>query len=102
MATPELSTLASLVGTAGLVDTLNGSTVYTVFAPTNDAFAALPTCLVSYLVANPTVLRNVLLYHTLPGSLFSSNIPAGAVVVTPAYAQDGTRFFPPLPFSQLD
>lgn len=40
---PDLSTLASLVEAAGLADTLSNEGPFTVFAPTNDAFAALPT-----------------------------------------------------------
>ncbi|MBC6956828.1 MAG: fasciclin domain-containing protein [Chloroflexi bacterium] len=65
---PDLSTLASLVEAAGLADTLSNEGPFTVFAPTNDAFAALPDFVVEYLTSNPEVLTSVLTYHVVPGA----------------------------------
>ncbi len=70
---PDFSTLVSLVQAAGLVDTLNGEGPFTVFAPTNDAFAALPETVISYLGANPDVLTAVLTYHVLPGQVMAAD-----------------------------
>jgi len=66
---PDFSTLVELVTAAGLVDTLNGEGPFTVFAPTNDAFAALPEAVIAYLGANPDVLTAVLTYHVLPAAV---------------------------------
>jgi phosphate binding protein len=73
---PDFSTLVSLVQAAGLVDTLNGEGPFTVFAPTNDAFAALPAAVVSYLGANPDVLTAVLTYHVVPGAVMAADAMA--------------------------
>ncbi|HEX5982846.1 MAG TPA: fasciclin domain-containing protein [Solirubrobacterales bacterium] len=74
---PQFSTLVSLVKKAGLVGTLSGKTNYTVFAPTNAAFAKVPKKTLNGLAANKAKLRKVLLYHVLPGK-----VPAGKVVKT--------------------
>ncbi|MGJ3239996.1 MAG: phosphate ABC transporter substrate-binding protein PstS family protein [Anaerolineae bacterium] len=75
----DFSTLVSLVDAAGLVETLSGEGPFTVFAPTNDAFAALPTVLVDYLVANPDVLAQVLTYHVVEGTVLSTDLTEGDV-----------------------
>ncbi len=75
----NFSTLVSLVEAAGLVDTLNGEGPFTVFAPTNDAFAALPPLLVEYLVANPDALAQVLTYHVVPAAVMSADVATGSV-----------------------
>lgn len=64
-----LSTLVAAVKAAGLVDTLNGEGPFTVFAPTNDAFAALPAGTVATLLLpeNKEKLQKILSYHVLPG-----------------------------------
>lgn len=64
-----LSTLVAAVKAAGLVDTLNGEGPFTVFAPTNDAFAALPAGTVDTLLLpeNKEKLQKILSYHVLPG-----------------------------------
>ncbi|XP_037789433.1 transforming growth factor-beta-induced protein ig-h3-like [Penaeus monodon] len=67
-------TLVDLVVKAGLADTVSNSGPFTVFAPTDEAFAALEPQLVNYLLENPEVLKNVLLYHVLPGQVFSSSL----------------------------
>ncbi|MBK9121977.1 MAG: phosphate ABC transporter substrate-binding protein PstS family protein [Chloroflexi bacterium] len=70
---PDLSTLVSLVEAAGLVETLSGEGPFTVFAPTNDAFAALPDFVVEYVTSNPEVLTAVLTYHVVAGAAVSSD-----------------------------
>jgi uncharacterized surface protein with fasciclin (FAS1) repeats len=63
----DLSTLVSALSDAGLVTTLEGPGPFTVFAPTNKAFAAIPSGILNYLLANPKVLEQVLLYHVVSG-----------------------------------
>ena len=64
------TTLVTAVKAAGLVDTLNGPGPFTVFAPTNQAFAMLPAGTVENLVKpeNKTTLTRILTYHVVPGS----------------------------------
>jgi uncharacterized surface protein with fasciclin (FAS1) repeats len=69
VATPELSTLVSLVVAADLAGALSGKGPLTVYAPTNDAFAKVPGALVDLLAANPPLLTSVLTYHVSPGTL---------------------------------
>src|SRR5215467_9345022 len=64
-ASKQFSTLVSLVEKAGLAGTLSGKTNYTVFAPTNAAFAKVPKKTLSMLLANKALLKKVLLYHVL-------------------------------------
>ena len=67
-ATPDLSTLYTLVSLAGLGEALSGTAHLTVYAPTNAAFEKLPTALVALLTADPTgLLTMVLTYHVSPG-----------------------------------
>lgn len=61
----QFTTLVNLVQKAGLVDTLKSKGPFTVFAPTDAAFAKLPQSLVSQLLSNPDQLKTVLLYHVL-------------------------------------
>jgi uncharacterized surface protein with fasciclin (FAS1) repeats len=62
-----LTTFVAAVEAAGLTQTLESAGPYTVFAPTNDAFAALPQGTLDELLANPTELANILLYHVVSG-----------------------------------
>ena len=62
---PDFSTLVSALTAANLVTTLQGKGPFTVFAPTNEAFAKVPAPLLNYLIANPKVLSQVLLYHVV-------------------------------------
>jgi phosphate binding protein len=75
----DFSTLVSLVQAAGLVDALSGEGPFTVFAPTNDAFAALPQPVVDYLLANTDLLTQVLTYHVVEGAVMSADVATGAV-----------------------
>jgi uncharacterized surface protein with fasciclin (FAS1) repeats len=79
--TPQLSTLVAAIKAAGLVHTLEGSGPFTVFAPTNSAFAALPKGTLKKLLepANKGELASILTYHVVPGALKSSQIQPGAV-----------------------
>jgi uncharacterized surface protein with fasciclin (FAS1) repeats len=70
----QFSTLVSLVKKAGLVGTLSGKTDYTVFAPTNAAFAKVPKKTLNMLLENKSMLRKVLLYHVLPGKVPASKV----------------------------
>jgi transforming growth factor-beta-induced protein len=65
--------LTGAVTSAGLVETLSGDTKYTVFAPTDAAFAKLSA------VPTGDALKNVLLYHVVPGSVLSTDLKAGSV-----------------------
>jgi uncharacterized surface protein with fasciclin (FAS1) repeats len=73
-ATPQLSTLSRLVDEAGLTETLKGPGPYTVFAPTDDAFKALPQKTRDALAADKTLLKSVLSYHVVPGKLVAADV----------------------------
>ena len=64
---PVLSTLVTAVSEAGLVDTLNGEGPFTIFAPTNDAFAAIPEADLNAILADPELLTSILTYHVVAG-----------------------------------
>lgn len=68
LATPELSTLAFAVQEAGLVDVLNGPGPFTVFAPLNTAFEAVPGDILSAILASNDLLTAVLTYHVSAGT----------------------------------
>ena len=74
---PELSTLNSLVQKAGLADTLKAAGPYTVFAPTNDAFKAVPAKTLDELGKDPARLKEVLSYHVLPAKMTSAEVKNG-------------------------
>jgi uncharacterized surface protein with fasciclin (FAS1) repeats len=66
---PAFSTLVSALTAADLVTTLQGPGPFTVFAPTNDAFAKVPAPILNLLLSDVEALRNVLLYHVAPRRL---------------------------------
>ena len=76
---PIHTTLVAAVKSAGLVDTLNSTGPFTVFAPTNDAFAKLPAGTVDTLVKpeNKATLTKILTYHVVPGRISAKDIAAG-------------------------
>ena len=76
-ATPELSTLSSLISKANLTHTLNGTGSFTMFAPSNEAFKAVPAKTMDELVANPARLTEVLTYHVLAAKAMSQDVKAG-------------------------
>ncbi|KAH3807841.1 transforming growth factor-beta-induced protein ig-h3-like [Dreissena polymorpha] len=77
---PELATqlgateLVKLVTQAGLADTLSSKGPFTVFGPTNDAFAKLPKSVLDLLMKNKQLLIEVLKYHVVSGSVYSSQL----------------------------
>ncbi|MCH7414506.1 fasciclin domain-containing protein [Belliella sp. R4-6] len=81
---PDHTTLVAAVSAAGLVETLNGGGPFTVFAPTNAAFAALPAGAVDDLLKaeNKEKLTGVLTYHVVSGNVKSSDLSDGQVVTT--------------------
>ncbi|MBP6882228.1 MAG: fasciclin domain-containing protein [Candidatus Levybacteria bacterium] len=78
------TTLVAAVKAAGLVETLKGTGPFTVFAPTNEAFAKLPAGTVDTLVmpANKAKLTSILTYHVVPGVYRSSDITEGMTLKT--------------------
>jgi uncharacterized surface protein with fasciclin (FAS1) repeats len=73
-ATGQFKTLATLLTKAGLVKTLQRPGPYTVFAPTDAAFAKVPKSTVNALLADKAKLRAVLLYHVVPGKVTSADV----------------------------
>ena len=78
------TTLVAAVKAAGLVDTLEGKGPFTVFAPTNAAFAKLPAGTVDTLVKpeNKATLTKILTYHVVPGKLEASDLTDGKKLKT--------------------
>lgn len=70
----NFTTLVAAVEAAGLTDVLNGDGPFTVFAPTDAAFAAVPEVLLNYLLANPDQLARVLTYHVVAGAVRSADV----------------------------
>jgi uncharacterized surface protein with fasciclin (FAS1) repeats len=70
----SFSTLVGALESAGLVETLQGPGPFTVFAPTNDAFAALPATALSKVTGDANLLTDVLTYHVVPGSFLSGDV----------------------------
>jgi transforming growth factor-beta-induced protein len=70
----RFTTLVAAVEAAGLVDTLKSEGPFTVFAPTDEAFAALPDGTVEGLLADIPALTNVLLYHVVPGKVLAADV----------------------------
>lgn len=76
------TTLVAAVEAAGLVDTLKGEGPFTVFAPTDDAFAALPEGTVEGLLADPEALAAILTYHVVAGKVMSTDLSDGMTAAT--------------------
>jgi uncharacterized surface protein with fasciclin (FAS1) repeats len=74
----QFKTLVTAVKAAGLVDTLKGPGPFTVFAPTDAAFAKLPPGTVDSLLKDPARLRAILTYHVLPGKVMAADVKTGA------------------------
>jgi uncharacterized surface protein with fasciclin (FAS1) repeats len=77
--TPQLSTLSKLVADAGLADTLRGTGPFTVFAPTDEAFKAVPAKTMEDLAKDKERLKAVLTYHVLPGKVMAADVKPGNV-----------------------
>lgn len=70
----RFTTLVAAVQAAGLVDTLKSDGPFTVFAPTDEAFAALPAGTVEALLKDIPALTNILLYHVVPGKVMAADV----------------------------
>ncbi len=77
----SFTTLAAALEAAGLVETLQGDGPFTVFAPTDEAFAALPEGLLEALLLpeNVEILKAILTYHVVSGAVYAADVTAGDV-----------------------
>lgn len=83
----SFTTLLAAAEAAGLVETLTGEGPFTVFAPTDEAFAALPEGTVEGLLADIPTLTAILTYHVVPGAVLSTDLSDG---MTPATVNGAT------------
>ncbi len=79
VAAGSFKTLVTAVQAAGLVDTLKGPGPFTVFAPTDEAFAKIPKADLDALLADKDKLTAVLTYHVVPGKVMAADVKAGKV-----------------------
>jgi uncharacterized surface protein with fasciclin (FAS1) repeats len=82
VAADGFETLVTAVEAAGLVETLKGDGPFTVFAPTDEAFAALPEGTLEGLLEDTDALTAVLTYHVVPGAVMSSDLSDGMTAET--------------------
>lgn len=75
----NFKTLVTALQAAGLVDTLKGTGPFTVFAPTDAAFAKIPKAQLDALLADKAKLTAVLTYHVVPGAVMSKDVKAGMI-----------------------
>ena len=76
----NFKTLAAALGAADLVPTLKGKGPFTVFAPTDEAFAKIPKADLDALLKDKAKLKAVLTYHVVPGKVMSKDLKAGRVM----------------------
>lgn len=79
MAAGNFKTLATALQAAGLIDTLEGKGPFTVFAPTDEAFAKIPKAQLDALLADKAKLTAVLTYHVVPAKVMAKDVKAGKV-----------------------
>lgn len=79
VAAGSFKTLVTAVKAAGLVETLKSAGPFTVFAPTDEAFAKLPAGTLEKLLANPAELKKVLTYHVVSGKVMAADVKPGKV-----------------------
>jgi len=79
VAAGSFKTLATALGAAGLVDTLKGKGPFTVFAPTDEAFAKIPKADLEALLKDKAKLTAVLTYHVVAGKVMAADVKAGKV-----------------------
>ena len=79
VAAGSFKTLVTALQAAGLVDTLKGKGPFTVFAPTDEAFAKVPKADLDKLLADKAKLTAVLTYHVVPGKVMAKDVKAGKV-----------------------
>jgi len=82
VANGSFTTLVAAVQAAGLVDVLKGEGPFTVFAPTDAAFAALPAGTVEALLNDIPTLTGILTYHVIPGAVMASDLSEGLTAAT--------------------
>ena len=75
----NFKTLVAAVQAAGLVDTLKGKGPFTVFAPTDEAFAKIPKATLDGLLKDKAALTKILTYHVVPGKVMAKDVKAGTV-----------------------
>jgi uncharacterized surface protein with fasciclin (FAS1) repeats len=75
----SFKTLVAAVQAAGLVETLKGAGPFTVFAPTDEAFAKIPKATLDALLQDKAALAKVLTYHVVPGKVMAADVKAGMV-----------------------
>lgn len=73
VAAGSFKTLATALTAAGLIETLKGAGPYTVFAPTDEAFAKIPKAQLDALLKDKAALKSVLLYHVVPGKVMAAD-----------------------------
>jgi uncharacterized surface protein with fasciclin (FAS1) repeats len=79
VAAGNFKTLATALTAAGLIDTLKGKGPFTVFAPTDAAFAKIPKADLDALLKDKAKLTAVLTYHVVPGTVMAKDVKAGKV-----------------------
>jgi uncharacterized surface protein with fasciclin (FAS1) repeats len=79
VAAGSFKTLATALGAAGLIDTLKGKGPFTVFAPTDEAFAKIPKADLDALLKDKAKLTSVLTYHVVAGKVMAADVKAGKV-----------------------
>jgi len=79
VAAGSFTTLAKALTAAGLIDTLKGPGPFTVFAPTDAAFAKIPPAKLNALLADKAALTKVLTYHVVPGMVVAADVKTGRV-----------------------
>ena len=104
----SFNTLVAAVKAAGLVETLKAPGPYTVFAPTDEAFAKLPEGTVENLLKNPEKLKAILLYHVTPGKVTAADVvklhsaPTAGGAAIPIKVDRGNVFAGPARVVQTD
>jgi uncharacterized surface protein with fasciclin (FAS1) repeats len=79
VAAGSFKTLATALEAAGLISTLKGTGPFTVFAPTDEAFAKVPKAQLDALLKDKAALTKVLTYHVVPGKVMAKDVKAGKV-----------------------
>jgi uncharacterized surface protein with fasciclin (FAS1) repeats len=90
VAAGSFKTLVTAVQAAGLVETLKGKGPFTVFAPTDEAFAKIPKDQLNALLADKAMLTKVLTYHVVAGKVMAADVKAGMVPTVAGQSIDVT------------
>lgn len=92
VAAGSFNTLVTAVQQAGLVNTLKGDGPFTVFAPTDEAFAKIPQEKLNALLADKEMLTKVLTYHVVAGKVMAADVKAGMVRTVEGRSIDVTTY----------